>query len=44
LSAGDEGHTGDCFAFFVMICKAMFVLEDGVIDGTQNEGSVVLDA
>jgi hypothetical protein len=44
LSAGEEGHTGESFAFLVMVWRADLVFDEGVIDGTQNEGNVVFEA
>jgi hypothetical protein len=44
LSAGEAGQTGDSLTFFAIVCKAVPVFEVGVMDGTQNDGRVVLDA
>ncbi len=41
---GDAGHTGDCFAFLEITCNAVLVFDDGVMDGTQKDGRLVLDA
>ena len=35
---------GDCLAFFAILCNVVLVFDDGVIDGTQKEGKVVLEA
>jgi hypothetical protein len=35
---------GELLAFLMMVCRAVLVLEEGVMDGTQNDGRVVLEA
>jgi len=35
---------GDNFVFLAISCKVVLVLDEGVIDGTQNEGKVVFEA
>jgi hypothetical protein len=35
---------GDSFAFFAILCSVMWVFDEGVMDGTQKEGKLVLEA
>lgn len=35
---------GESLAFFTIVCNVVLVFEDGVIEGTQNDGRVVFDA
>lgn len=35
---------GDALAFFAMLWRTLDVLDEGVIEGTQKEGKVVLEA
>jgi hypothetical protein len=40
----DAGHTGESFAFFAIVCRVLLVFDEGVMEGTQKEGKVVLEA
>lgn len=43
-SALEAGQMGDAFTFLAMVWRVLDVLDDGVIEGTQKEGKVVLAA
>ena len=38
MSSEDEGQIGAVFVFFFTSCKASFLFDEGVTDGTQKEG------